>query len=207
MFFIVNLYVLLRGDVMSGFYVYNHLFLESECVFFAHMGSNFKFRTNENEYFAKKASNWDAEWISIEDLIGAELIIDNVPVSIFKRATIGTLVFGGLGTVAGLVSGATAKPKSKVRVSLQINDLRVASYTTKCNDIGTAYRLLNTLAQMEKEYYEEHPELKIESKEKESQGNVFSDEITKLKQMLDDGIIDQDEFKEMKKVLIDKSKP
>jgi hypothetical protein len=97
-------------------------------------------------------------------------------------------------------------------VALQIDDLGIASFTTRCNDLGTAYRLLNTLAQMEREYYKEHPdELKIiESFEQQpvniKSNELFSEEIMKLKNILDEGIIDQDEFKEMKAVLIAKSK-
>ena len=94
----------------------------------------------------------------ISKLIGAELIIDNEPVSKFKRAAVGTLVFGGIGTIAGLVSGYNARPKAKISVALQMDDIELASFTTRCYDIGTAYRLLNTLAKMEKDYYEKHPE-------------------------------------------------
>jgi len=63
--------------------------------------------------------------VKINKLIGAELIIDNVPVSKFARAAVGTLVFGALGTVAGLVSGATSRPKAKISVALQIDNIDV----------------------------------------------------------------------------------
>jgi transcriptional regulator with XRE-family HTH domain len=46
-------------------------------------------------------------------------------VSKFARAAVGTLVFGALGTVAGLVSGATSRPKAKISVALQIDDIDV----------------------------------------------------------------------------------
>jgi hypothetical protein len=176
--------------------------------------SEFRFSmgTGLNAYDDKTVSGWPLKKkVKITKLIGAELIIDNVPVSKFARAAVGTLVFGALGTIAGLVSGTTARPKAKISVALQIDDIDVASFTTRCDDIGTAYRLLNTLAQMEKEYYKKYPKkLKIKNNDGQSEElktkDLFSEEIMKLKNMLDEGIIEQDEFKEMKAVLIAKSK-
>jgi hypothetical protein len=198
---------------MDYFFVKTAKWYESlSCVF--HYGeSQFRFSSGRKGFLDTAIPNWpNKKWISISKLTGAELIIDNVPVSKFARAAVGTLVFGALGTIAGLVSGATARPKAKIYVALQIDDLGIASFTTRCNDLGTAYRLLNTLAQMEREYYKEHPdELKIiESFEQQpvniKSNELFSEEIMKLKNILDEGIIDQDEFKEMKAVLIAKSK-
>jgi uncharacterized protein YfkK (UPF0435 family) len=90
--------------------------------------------------------------------------------------------------------------------------MNIASFTFKCNNIGIAYRVINTLALMEKEYYKKNPnELKTIEKidhqnENISHNNSPSEEIMKLKKMLDEGVIDQDEFKEMKSVLISKLK-
>jgi hypothetical protein len=90
--------------------------------------------------------------------------------------------------------------------------MNIASFTFKCNNIGIAYRVINTLALMEKEYYKKNPnELKtietIDHQNKNiSHNNSPSEEIMKLKKLLDEGVIDQDEFKEMKSVLISKLK-
>ncbi len=192
---------------MGYFYVFKSLIKQDVC--FHYDSSTFSFSRVHNWISDPKLMK---KPVKISQLSGAELIIDNVPVSKFARAAVGTLVFGALGTIAGLVSGATARPWAKIYVALQIDDIDLASFTTRCSDIGTAYRLLNTLSQMEREYYKEHPdEFKIiESLEKQSDNininDLFSEEIMKLKNMLDEGIIDQDEFKEMKSVLIAKSK-
>jgi hypothetical protein len=196
---------------MNSFYIRSEGWIEKACAFH-YDRSSFRFSSGigwlkDNFY----TGGWPYEkTVKITQLIGAELIIDNVPVSKFARAAVGTLVFGALGTIAGLVSGATARPKAKISVALQIDDIDVASFTTRCDDIGTAYRLLNTLAQMEKEYYKEHlNELKSTVKnddpaETSSSNNSLSEEIMKFKNMLDEGIIDQDEFKELKKNLINR---
>lgn len=176
---------------------------------FVYSHERFKFSSTDNSGYPH---GWPSKtkWIKISKLIGAELIIDNEPVSKFKRAAVGTLVFGGIGTIAGLVSGYTASPKAKISVALQMDDFDVASFTTRCYNIGTAYRVLNTLAKMEKDYYDNNPsELKeigknIDTENDSANNNVFSEEIMKLKKMLDDGVIDEDEFKAFKKRLLDK---
>jgi hypothetical protein len=188
--------------------------LSNQVEFFAYTMEWFNFHKKQNDLVETRLQDWPGTdyYVHISTLTGVELLIDNVPASMFKRAAVGTLVFGAIGTLAGLVSGATAKPKTKVHVVLQIDDMNIASFTFKCNNIGIAYRVINTLALMEKEYYKKNPnELKTIEKidhqnENISHNNSPSEEIMKLKKMLDEGVIDQDEFKEMKSVLISKLK-
>ena len=199
---------------LEFFSVWEPWFQDHKYVAFFHDKYSFKFCTIRSGWSGFDvnfpAIGWPDYFLHITKLIGLELLIDNVPASKFKRAAVGTLVFGAVGTIAGLVSGATARPKAKIHVAMQFDDLKVASYTTRCDNIGVAYRLINTLALMEKKYYEDNPkELKI-IEERTDENNdstdniVYSEEIMKLKKMLDDGIIDEEEFKAFKKRLLDK---
>lgn len=193
---------------MDNFHAFTHW--SGPQVWFAYQMDSFKFFNSHKLKFP--AFDWPNDFVHIKDLIGVELLIDNVPASKFKRAAVGTLVFGAVGTVAGLVSGATAKPRAKIHVVLQIDDIRVASFTTRCENIGTAYRLINTLALMEKKYFENNPNKLIEQRvEKEENADVsdkelYSEEIMKLKKLYDDGVIDQEEFKAFKKKLLENNK-
>ena len=147
----------------------------------------------------------------ITKLIEVQILVNTLPVSKFKRAVVGSMVFGPAGALSGMISANEAKPKSKISVLVRIDDIELSSVVVPCNGLNEAMRIINTLAQMEKDYYAKNPDkLKvIESKkektiESSNLNYVFSEEVMKLKKMLDDGIIDDDEFKAAKKSLLDK---
>lgn len=144
---------------------------------------------------------------NVNQINSVELIIDSVPVSTFSRAVVGSLMFGGAGAIAGALSGINAKPKSKIAVAIFLNNIELSSVTIPCKNLSDANRLISTISNLEAlntptdDKLEVNP---INTTEKiTDQKQTITDEIMKLKKMLDDGIIDQEEFKTFKKKLME----
>lgn len=144
----------------------------------------------------------------VTNIKAVELIVDSIPVSTFKRAVVGSLVFGGVGAVAGALSSVKAKPKSKISVAIYLDIIDLSSVNIPCKNLADANRLISTISNLE----DAVNEINAKKIEPESNDNQFglnpkfdssiSDEIMKLKKMLDDEIIDEEEFKTFKKNLM-----
>lgn len=141
------------------------------------------------------------------DIKAVDLFVDSIPVSKFKRAITGALLFGGVGAVAGALSTINAKPKSKISLIVYFDSIELSSVSISCKDIGEASRVISTLANLEAHLSGDNmPDKNIGGFDRgklEDSSTKITDEITKLKKMLDDGIIDQEEFKMFKKKIID----
>ena len=144
---------------------------------------------------------------NIKDIKSVDLFVDSIPVSKFKRAFTGALLFGGVGAVAGALSTINAKPKSKISLIVYFDSIELSSVSISCKDIGEASRVISTLANLEAHLSEDNiPDNNIDGFDKgklEDSSIKITDEITKLKKMLDDGIIDQQEFQMFKKKIIE----
>lgn len=144
---------------------------------------------------------------NIRDIKAVDLFVDSIPVSKFKRAITGALLFGGVGAVAGALSTINAKPKSKITLIVYFDSIELSSVSISCKDIGEASRVISTLANLEAHLSVDNiPDNNVGGFDKgklEDSSIKITDEITKLKKMLDDGIIDQEEFKMFKKKIID----
>ena len=142
----------------------------------------------------------------IKDVKSVELFVDSIPVSIFKRAFTGALLFGGVGAVAGALSTINVKPKSKITVIVYFDSIELSSISISCKDIGEASRIISTMANLESHVNEiknidgnySEP---VKEKYVSSQYSL-TDEIMKLKKMLDDGTINQEEFEIFKNKLM-----
>lgn len=142
----------------------------------------------------------------IKDIRAVELYVDAIPVSTFKRAFSGALLFGGVGAVAGALSSINVKPKSKLSVIVYFDSLELSSISIHCKDMGEASRVISTLANLESAVdgvrtTSENSSLS-ESRMSEGSSNEISNEIMRLKSLLDQGIIDEDEFKAFKNKLM-----
>ena len=189
--------------------------------------STWKFKYNEHGKFRFEAIHEKILWIQfgepwrftplgwnisplfdIENIQGVELVVDSIPVSKVKRAAIGTLLFGGVGAVVGALSGIKAKPKSKVSVTIFLNNLDLAAVSIPCKSINDANRIIGTISNLDSLRLSSTPSSSNNTnKISDNEGGTeikITDEIMKLKKMLDEGIIDHEEFREFKKKLMSK---
>ncbi len=153
--------------------------------------------------------------IKITELNSVELVADDVPVSKWKRAAIGTVLFGAIGTAVGLASSLTAKKKKKISLVIFSDNFELSSLVIPCNGLEEAYRVISTLSNIESKIPGLKSSEKADSitqeimepieKRMTSEGSTafysISSEILKLKDLLDKGIIDDEEFRAMKKKL------
>ncbi len=136
-----------------------------------------------------------------------EVLVDETPVSTFKRVAIGTLIFGGIGAVAGAISAIKAKPKSKLSVTIYLDSIELSAITLPCNKMADVSRLLSTFSNLEAVLYPDKSVDTFSSEQTSKIGNLtsnqsISDEIVKLKKLLDDGVIEIDEYELLKRKLI-----
>jgi len=141
----------------------------------------------------------------IKNVIAVELVVDSISVSTFKRASVGALLFGGVGALAGALSSVNAKPKSKISVAIFLDNIELSAVTIPCKTLGEANRLISTFANIESSMINKYNlNTNQENVEKpEIKGTSFSDEILKLKNLLDEGVIDESEFITLKKKLME----
>jgi hypothetical protein len=143
----------------------------------------------------------------IKDIKALEVLVDETPVSTFKRAAIGTLIFGGIGAVVGAISSIKAKPKSKLSVTIFLDSIELSAITLPCNKMADVSRLLSTFSNLEALLYPDKSVDTFSSEQTSKIGNLtsnqsISDEIVKLKKLLDDGVIEIDEYELLKRKLI-----
>jgi hypothetical protein len=143
----------------------------------------------------------------ISNIKAVEVLVDSIPVSMFKRAALGTLFLGGLGTVAGVISSIKAKPKSKLSVTIYLDSIELSAITVPCKKMADVSRLVSVLSNLETINSSNNSkdrsitnEMDIDNNQYKS--NSISDEIMKLKNMLDEGLIELDEYKSIKKKII-----
>ena len=181
---------------------------------FCYKQDNFYFmrdRGDDGGWFKAENQLFRTKDFHIKDLLAVELLVNSTPVSIFKRAAVGTLIFGGIGTLTGVISGLKSKKNVKLSVALQLDDIQIPSLIIKCG-LEAAFKLIHTLAKIEKDYYDKNPsqlkliEEKPEVDNNSTNNNFLSEEIMKLKKMLDDGVIDEEEFKAFKRKLLNDQK-
>jgi hypothetical protein len=172
------------------------------------------FSVVQNERAIGYTVDYPSKIFHASEIKGYEIIIDDSVVerksSNFGKMVAGGLLFGALGAFAGAVDkGGTTKTtgKKSYSVRLILNDLRQASLDIKCDSNENAYRLLHTLALLEEKYYhllnEKNEESIVipDSNNTEKPSISYAEEIIKLKELKDDGVITEEEFKTFKSKL------
>ncbi|XMB72427.1 hypothetical protein RJI07_00640 [Mycoplasmatota bacterium WC30] len=170
------------------------------------------------------ANNWSKQY-SANDIKGYE-IIDNSQVierktNNFGKMVAGGLLFGGIGVLAGAIDKGgkiKRKTKSDIRIRLILNDLHNASVELKCDSFEIAYNFLYTLRILEEKYSNSLLKDNLSKIDKIENLNVkntdfpqniksssFSEQISKLKDLLIDGIISVEEFNLLKSRITVKS--
>lgn len=160
----------------------------------------FKWRYSKFKYKSVKQGVFP-NWMSLDQVKGVILYVNSKEVSAFKRGITGALLFGGVGATIGVLSSIKAKPKSDISVVLITSDLSHSAINIPCTDIGTATRVISTLANLEERDLKsrekkiengtliEDSEVLIDDSDTTKKAS-FSEEVMKLKKMLDYGIID-----------------
>lgn len=157
--------------------------------------------------------SFDGTWnntpaFNINNIKSVELNIDSVPVSTFKRAVVGSLLFGGVGAIAGALSTIKAKPMSKISITVYFDSIDLASIHIPCKEIADANRLMGTIANLESTLNADN-RIKLEDNLSSAMNSnidsksKISDEIYRLNNLLKEGIISQEEFVAFKKKLLD----
>jgi hypothetical protein len=152
-----------------------------------------------------------------QDILEYEIRVDNEVVITSKtkskkgvgKALVGGALFGGAGMIAGAVAGngksKTSQSQKEIHhymLVLKVNDIINPSFVIELPSLQTAEEVAATLAiicQFESKI-EENDEL--ESDKNNSHLDRF-DEIKKYKELLDVGIITQEEFENKKKNLLE----
>jgi hypothetical protein len=151
-----------------------------------------------------------------QDILEYEIRVDNEVVITSKtkskkgvgKALVGGALFGGAGMIAGAVAGngksKTSQSQKEIHhymLVLKVNDIITPSFVIELPSLQTAEEVAATLeiiCQFENKI-EENDEL--ESDKNNSHLDKF-DEIKKYKELLDVGIITQEEFENKKKKLL-----
>lgn len=191
--------------------------LFSVTVFYYNEEGLFFFSLNRTSMFGNKnlgfPFSFDGTWnntpaFNINNIKSVELNIDSVPVSTFKRAVVGSLLFGGVGAIAGALSTIKAKPKSKISITVYFDSIDLASIHIPCKEIADANRLMGTIANLESTLNADN-RIKLEDNLSSAMNSnidsksKISDEIYRLNNLLKEGIISQEEFVAFKKKLLD----
>lgn len=153
-----------------------------------------------------------------QDILEYEIRVDNEVVITSKtkskkgvgKALVGGALFGGAGMIAGAVAGngksETSQSQKEIHhymLVLKVNDIITPSFVIELPSLQTAEEVTATLAiicQFESKI-EENDKFELESDKNVSQLDKF-DEIKKYKELLDIGIITQEEFENKKKNLL-----
>ncbi|WP_342538500.1 SHOCT domain-containing protein [Sporosarcina sp. FSL K6-1540] len=148
---------------------------------------------------------------SYNDIVSYELLEDDEVVTSggLRRAAVGGVLFGGAGAVVGAVTGRKNKGVcNNMGIKLTVNNMSqpivyISFIQTKTKTDSNAYKVANHEAQ------ECMSTLQLicdnqKGEEKETTTYSFStaDEIKKFKELLDDGILTQEEFDAKKKELL-----
>ncbi|NLZ95223.1 MAG: SHOCT domain-containing protein, partial [Bacteroidales bacterium] len=154
---------------------------------------------------------------SFDEILGYELLEDGDSITKggLGRAVAGGLLFGGVGAIVG---GATGKRKTKatctsLKIKITLNDITmpieyINLITTETKKSGFLYKTCQTQAQEVMSILQvicdsskavPQSDTVIEQVEKVS----AADEIMKFKQLLDAGVITEEEFKEQKRKLLE----
>lgn len=192
--------------------------LFSVTVFYYNEEGLFFFSLNRTSMFGDYKNlgfpfSFDGTWnntpaFNINNIKSVELNIDSVPVSTFKRAVVGSLLFGGVGAIAGALSTIKAKPKSKISITVYFDSIDLASIHIPCKEIADANRLMGTIANLESTLNADN-RIKLEDNLSSAMNSnidsksKISDEIYRLNNLLKEGIISQEEFVAFKKKLLD----
>lgn len=162
----------------------------------------------DNPWIKRKRTLLQSPLYRMDNIIGIELLINSIPVSKFKREIVGSPLFGRDGVDAGALSAINATPKSKIEVTIYLDNIDLSSVTIPCLDIGAANRLISTIANLETLVNSKN-DITLSDRKPESGKNIkapntiISDEIYRLNNLLKEGIISQEEFVAFKKKLLD----
>lgn len=145
------------------------------------------------------------------DIIDCDLIEDEDSITKggLGRAVAGGLLFGGVGAVVGGITGGkkTKSIVNSMKIKITVNDMTdpvayvtLISAPTKTSSFiyktaeKTAHEILSAIAVILNENAASNPAAEVSMSE--------TDEIRRYKQLLDDGIISQEEFETKKKQLL-----
>lgn len=175
----------------------NLTFSKTNCV------GNF-FEIDETNKLWRLPSSYPQIFFSYTDLLTYEVIKNGTSITRggLGRAVVGGALFGGVGAVVGGVTGKkktkTKVTEHKIKITLKNSQLPVVYINLlPFGSDYTADQITAHLAQMIKEV-----EAAATSNVIQSASISAADEITKLKQLMDDGIITEQEFEAKKKQLL-----
>lgn len=215
--------------VITPRYVYNPISQNAKITIFVLSEKNFVFRFYQNEKSKTYTSETDPrnceyfqypKWskkYKASDIRGYEVVNNNTIIerksSNFGKMIAGGLLFGGAGVLAGaLDSGGKIKSQSKddFRLRLLLNDMANASVELRCEDQELTFKLLHTLSLFEDKYYkslENDNSIPVITKQPNPEKTITKaelclDQIDRLKKMLEEKIITDDEFQVLKRKLI-----
>jgi hypothetical protein len=182
--------------------------------------------TNKKISFVSLNSYKDKVY-SYHDILKSEILTDGVSVTSTNRgsqlggALLGGLLAGGVGALIGGLSGSTTSQEKvkKVELNIIVNDtvnpihkiVFLESYFSGYakdsqeykDGYNTAYHCHQLIGVLIRQADEEDKRKEISTSSSNSQGNVsVADELRKLVQLKDEGIISGDEFEAQKKKLI-----
>lgn len=183
------------------------------------VGGWLKIDENKHEWyipdgFAGRAKNPRIH--SYDDVLDFELLEDGGSIAKggLGRAVAGGLLFGGVGAIVG---GSTGKKKSKstctsLKIKITLNDMATPTeyinmITAETKKSGILYQTCEKQAQEILSIFqvmcENNKSQNINNiQDPSSQSNSTADEILKFKQLLDNGVITDEEFEAKKKQLL-----
>lgn len=146
---------------------------------------------------------------SYDEIIDCELLEDGDSLTKggLGRAVAGGILFGGVGAVVGGVTGGkkTKSIVNSLRIKITLNSMSdpvtyINLITTPTKTSSFVYKSIEEIAQQILSVFS----VILQEKDAgtESQANSSADEIRKYKELLDDGIITQEEFDVKKKQLL-----
>lgn len=175
------------------------------------VGSLIQFDDNAKEFVV--GSGDTADLFQYENIVDYELLQNGATVSkgSMGGAVVGGLLFGTAGAIAGAAGSKRIEIDVCTNLSIKVtlkDTYRKVCYITFVNgNLATnsnAYNVAYTLAQNCMSYFKIACDMIQESKENTNSAVQKSnaDEIRKFKELLDDGIITEEEFQEKKKQLL-----
>lgn len=164
---------------------------------------------------------------SYHDILKSEILTDGISVTSTNRgsqlggALLGGLLAGGVGALIGGLSGSTTSQEKvkKVELNVIVNDSvnpihkiafldsELSAYAKDSQEYkdgyNTAYHCHQLIGVLIRQADEEDKQKETSTRSNNSQGNLsVADELRKLVQLKDEGIISGDEFEAQKKKLI-----
>lgn len=152
----------------------------------------------------------------LDDIDSIDVVTNNQTIFITTRNMLPTIaggvLFGGVGAIAGSLATSTqskAVNNDSFTITFKFKTIEFPGIVFETNDKQLVFSLISTLEMLIKEKRQlqqmsTNEETPVEKEKEESDMGKLKGEMAMLKQMKEDGIVDEEEYQQLRKKIINK---